>query len=86
MLSVAHLAAPDRGAAVADTSGHFQDAAALDKVEDDIRPLHMLQRAHAVRGNRSNPLAILFPGVRTLKDQQQSVYSVKLRRLEFDHE
>ena len=61
LLGVARLPAPDRGAADAGKSGHFQDAAALGRVQDDMCPLHMLERAGAVRGNRRKPRTILFP-------------------------
>src|SRR5674476_469272 len=53
LLGVARLPAPDRRAADPDKFSDFQDAATLGRTQNDIGPLHVLERAGAVGGDHS---------------------------------
>ena len=58
VLGVSRLPAPDRGSADARTPRHFLHRQAFGRKKDNVRPLHMFERAIAIRDDGQQTLAI----------------------------
>ena len=58
LLGVSRLPAPDRGSADARAPRHFLHGQAVGRTKDNVRPLHMFERAIAIRDDGQQTLTI----------------------------